>query len=59
MANFCFDPQSKKILRDGAAATPMRATTHFLVLREGKIYFEGTPDELMKSRDPYLRRFLI
>jgi len=59
MANFRFDPQSKKVLRDGAAATPMRATTHFLVLREGKIYFEGTPDKLMNSRDPYLRRFLI
>jgi len=59
MANFRFDPQSKKVLRDGAAGAPLGATTHFLVLHEGKIYFEGTPDELMHSRDPYLRRFLI
>src|SRR5215475_2512578 len=35
------------------------AKTHFLVLRDGRIYFEGTPDELMHSRDPYLQRFLI
>ena len=59
MANFRFDPQSKKVLRDGAAGAPMGATTHFLVLREGRIYFEGTPDELMHSRDAYLQRFLI
>lgn len=59
MANFRFDPQSKKVLRDAAAGAPMGATTHFLVLREGRIYFEGTPDELMHSRDAYLQRFLI
>lgn len=59
MANFRFDPQSKKVLRDGSAGGAESAATHFLVLREGRIYFEGTPDELMHSRDAYLRRFLI
>src|SRR5262249_24165149 len=59
MANFRFDPQSKKVLRDGSTGAPLGATTRFLVLREGRIYFEGTPDELMHSSDPYLRRFLI
>ena len=58
MANFRFDPQTKKVLRDGAPGS-QTAKTHFLVLREGRIYFEGTPDELMHSRDPYLQRFLI
>lgn len=58
MANFRFDTQSKKVLRDGSSGA-LAATTHFLVLREGRIYFEGTPDELMHSQDPYLRRFLI
>ena len=59
MANFRFDPQTKKVLRDSSADASNRAATHFLVLRGGKIYFEGTPDELMHSRDPYLQRFLI
>jgi len=59
LANFHFDPQSKTFLRDGFSGPERTATTHFLVLREGRIYFEGTPDELMHSRDPYLRRFLI
>jgi len=34
------------------------ATTHFLVLREGTVYFHGGHDELAHTRDPYLRRFL-
>jgi len=59
MANFRFDPQSKRVLRDASVSGASMAATHFLVLREGKIYFEGNPDELMHSRDPYLRRFLI
>jgi phospholipid/cholesterol/gamma-HCH transport system ATP-binding protein len=59
LANFHFDPQSKKVRRDSASESSHAAPTRFLVLRAGKIYFEGTPDELMNSRDPYLQRFLI
>jgi phospholipid/cholesterol/gamma-HCH transport system ATP-binding protein len=32
--------------------------TRFLVLREGAIYFEGTPQELAGIRDPYLLKYL-
>ena len=59
LANFHFDPQSKKVRRDFSPESSHAAPTRFLVLRAGKIYFEGAPDELMKSRDPYLQRFLI
>jgi phospholipid/cholesterol/gamma-HCH transport system ATP-binding protein len=59
LANFHFDPQSRKVRRDSSAALSDAAPTRFLVLRAGKIYFEGSPDELMKSQDPYLQRFLI
>src|SRR5215472_17913280 len=59
MANFRFDPNAKQVLRDSTSAVSGAARTHFLVLREGKIYFEGTPEELMHSQDPYLKRFLI
>jgi phospholipid/cholesterol/gamma-HCH transport system ATP-binding protein len=34
------------------------AGTSFLMLREGAVHFEGTPQELVASRDPYLREFL-
>jgi phospholipid/cholesterol/gamma-HCH transport system ATP-binding protein len=59
LANFHFDPQSKKVRRDSSPEAARVAPTRFLVLRAGKIYFEGSPDELMKSQDPYLQRFLI
>jgi len=59
MANFRFDSQSKKILRGSSRGGDGMATTRFLVLREGRIYFEGTPEEMMHSQDAYLRRFLI
>ena len=59
LANFHFDPQTRKVCRDSAPESSRAAPTRFLVLRAGTIYFEGTPDELMHSQDPYLERFLI
>lgn len=32
--------------------------TRFLLLRDGGIHFDGSPDELLAARDPYLQRFL-
>jgi phospholipid/cholesterol/gamma-HCH transport system ATP-binding protein len=32
--------------------------TNVLVLREGKIYFEGPADELLHTKDEYLKKFL-
>ncbi len=34
------------------------AGTEFLMLREGSVVFEGSPHELISSRDPYIREFL-
>jgi len=36
----------------GALAMPV------LVLREGKIYFAGPADELLRTKDDYLKKFL-
>ena len=44
------------------SSTPMRpksAHAVFMVLHEGRIQFEGTADELLASKDPYLERFLF
>jgi phospholipid/cholesterol/gamma-HCH transport system ATP-binding protein len=59
LANFHFDPKTKSVLRGAGTESAQRVTTHFLVLRDGRIYFEGSPDELMQAKDPYLQRFLI
>jgi phospholipid/cholesterol/gamma-HCH transport system ATP-binding protein len=50
--------------RDGAGHPIVRATAEkieqadFVMLRDGKIAFEGSADELRTSDDPYLRAFL-
>ncbi|HET8924723.1 MAG TPA: ATP-binding cassette domain-containing protein [Candidatus Acidoferrum sp.] len=63
LANFRFDPETKRVLaisQNGNAATAATsAKTRFLVYRDGRIYFEGEPEELVNSEDPYLRRFLL
>src|SRR5713226_8380029 len=63
LANFHFDPESKRVVRgeaesnSGGAADV--AATRFIVLREGRVYFEGAPEEIANSADPYLKRFLV
>jgi hypothetical protein len=32
--------------------------TNVIVLREGRVYFEGAADELLHSSDEYLKTFL-
>lgn len=63
LANFRFDPESKKVVRsasNGNAATGAElAATRFLVLRDGGVYFEGGQEELADSNDEYLKRFLV
>src|SRR5712671_6848343 len=63
LANFHFDPQSKKVRRDSSPESAHvalnAAKTRFLVYRDGGIYFEGEPAEIANSEDPYLRRFLV
>jgi phospholipid/cholesterol/gamma-HCH transport system ATP-binding protein len=63
LANFHFDPETKRVVanaRNGnTAAEATAARTRFLVYRDGGIYFEGEPEEVANSEDPYLKRFLV
>lgn len=59
LANFHFDAATKHVRRCDSAEVSGAAPTRFLVLREGLVYFEGSPEEILASPDPYLRRFLI
>jgi phospholipid/cholesterol/gamma-HCH transport system ATP-binding protein len=63
LANFCFDQKTKEVVH---AAPPgnaddrqKAAATRFLVYKDGRIYFEGDPQEVSSTKDPYLRRFLV
>jgi len=63
LANFHFDPETKRVVHNakngngGAVANTGR--TRFVVYKDGGIYFEGEPDELANTQDPYLKRFLV
>jgi phospholipid/cholesterol/gamma-HCH transport system ATP-binding protein len=63
LANFHFDPEAKSVIANGqngsAARAVKTARTRFLVYRDGGIYFEGEPEEIVNSKDPYLQRFLV
>jgi phospholipid/cholesterol/gamma-HCH transport system ATP-binding protein len=64
LANFRFDPQTKRVVRDPEAPSPAAGgaptpVTRFLVYRDARIYFEGAPQEMETARDDYLRRFLV
>jgi phospholipid/cholesterol/gamma-HCH transport system ATP-binding protein len=61
LANFRFDPETRSVVREGAgqAGSLNEAATRFIVYREGRVYFEGAPEEIAESKDPYLQRFLV
>jgi phospholipid/cholesterol/gamma-HCH transport system ATP-binding protein len=59
LANFHFDPETRRVRRSASSAANRQPITRFLVLREGRIYFEGSPEEMLNTKDAYLRRFLI
>jgi phospholipid/cholesterol/gamma-HCH transport system ATP-binding protein len=66
LAKFRFDPESKRVVRQlanesagSARAEVDEAITRFMIYREGRVYFEGKPQELAQSRDSYLQRFLV
>lgn len=60
LANFVFEPQVDRVVpiwedSDGKHF----AVTKVLVIRDATIYFQGETTELLKSEDPYLRKFLV
>ena len=66
LARFRFDPDSKRVVRlpenEGNAAARREneePATRFMVYRDGRVYFEGKPEELAESKDAYLQKFLV
>jgi len=60
LANFHFEKSSNRVVPNSKnRPTNHAAATRFLVLRDGKIYFEGAPEQFAASTDPYLKRFLV
>jgi len=61
MANYRFDKATNRVVHlngmqpDGDAARE----TMFLFLRDGVAYFQGSPQAVLDSQDPYLKKFLV
>ena len=59
LANYRFDVASNRVVHDDAGVASATAhDTRFVVLRNGATYFEGEPEALAESSDPYLKEFL-
>jgi len=56
MANFRYNSQQGTLEPARAGAVEIARTT-FLVMREGRLIFEGGQDELERSNDPYISKF--
>ena len=56
MANFRYNPESGQ-LESAPRGAGVHERTTFMVLREGRLVFEGTQEELERSTDPYVSRF--
>ena len=58
MANFRYNPDSGEIQRISQNGESGHSTK-FLVMREGRIVFEGTQPELEASTDSYISKFVL
>jgi len=59
MANFHYDPQRQELLPLGDGELKGGANgTRFFVMKEGRIVFSGTRQELEASEDEYVKRFV-
>src|SRR6266581_786712 len=63
LANFHFDTVTNRVLRNAEKHSDKtfdsKSSTRFAVLRDGKVFFEGSPEEIVSVKDPYLKRFLV
>lgn len=59
MASFVFSPERQTLIPAQSNGGPRQAApTRFLILRDTRIYFQGTVQELTRASDPYLQKFL-
>ncbi|MGB8655783.1 MAG: ATP-binding cassette domain-containing protein, partial [Candidatus Acidiferrales bacterium] len=60
LANFRFDAATSRVVRtDPRGPEAVKAPTNVLVLRDGKIYWQGAAEEMLDASDEYLKEFLI
>jgi phospholipid/cholesterol/gamma-HCH transport system ATP-binding protein len=58
MAKFRYNPESGQLVPARDHGQRLDLHTTFMVMREGRLVFEGPQDELEASTDPYISRFV-
>ena len=59
LANYVFSERKQALVPAGGVNHGgSTALTRFLLLRDGAVYFQGTPQELAGTHDPYLLKYL-
>ena len=58
VANYRYNPDSGRLETAASEGRPNGQGTKFMVLREGRLVFEGTEEELEASRDEYVSKFV-
>src|ERR1051326_4618737 len=57
MATHCFDKKLNRMVPIGAGSKTDVQTT-FVILRDGKVIFDGAANELVNTRDQYIREYI-
>ncbi len=58
LAQYSFSAEKQDLAPVGGdGGSGLANPTRFLILRDGQVHFEGSPQDLATSRDTYLRRF--
>jgi phospholipid/cholesterol/gamma-HCH transport system ATP-binding protein len=57
LATHCFDPKSN-LMKPIPSGASINVHTTFVLLREGKVIFDGPAFDLVRSEDPYIREYL-
>lgn len=65
LANYRFDVKENRVVKllftpaDAVHSGDGQAVTNIMVLRDGRVYFEGGQKDILESQDEYLKRFLV
>jgi phospholipid/cholesterol/gamma-HCH transport system ATP-binding protein len=63
LARFRYDKATGRVFPANGGAAPVAAregipSTKILVLKDGAVYFDGTADEMLRTADGYMKKFL-
>ncbi len=58
LSRFAFSPETRRLVLDSNRRQQRAASTLFVLLKDGAVHFTGSHDELVRSRDPFVARFI-